>query len=587
MDGIGREAQASAGPHAAMIEAAHSSSRSSPRLWPSWALGLGLLTVAVSATLAPRLGRLTLRGEETRRARVAWEMVHRGEWIVPRLQGEAYTSRPPLANWLIALAAEARGEFDLFAARAPSLVATWLATLLVYSYSRAFVSPGSALVAGLAYLSSWNVLELGRLAETEAVLALLTGASLLVWHFGYARGWPPAAVWILGYSLAALAALTKGLQPVVYFVGTTAAFLALRRDWAALFSRQHALGVAAFAALVGGWWLPYTARQGLAGGLEIWFRNVQIRYEAPSGWAAAVHFLTYPIEALFNLLPWSALSLAFLRAEVRRGWEAWASPLRFLALALGLALASCWLAAEARSRYLMPVAPCAAALVGLIVERVRRAGPVSDLRKAWRDFLQGYALAIAVVAAVLLVASAGGWLVRLPLHQSWLPSLVIASATFGLAIALARLGAGASSWTPVLASVLVALSVVGAYDVVWMNWLLRRAETTGRRVAELRAALPRDARLVSFGPLHHAFLFHSQTEIPQLAWPEREISVPDDVEYFCFHETRTPREPLPFAWEKVAEISCDRHRRENPFDRVLVGRRTTTRVAREAVGRRR
>lgn len=547
--------------------------------WQSWARGLAALALVSAAALLPRLGQLTLRGEETRRARVAWEMAHGGGLLVPRLQGVVYTSRPPLANWLIVGAAALRGQFDLFSARAPSLLATLLSAWMVYAYCRAFVSPSSAWVAGLAYLSCWKVLELGRLAETEAVLALWTGAALLAWHAAYARGWPSIAIWTIGYGLAGLAALTKGLQPIVYFALITAAFLAWRRDWSTLFSWGHACGALTLAVVVGAWWVPYLREVGWQPATEIWLRNVTERYEVPSGWALAQHLISYPFEALFSLLPWSALLLVFVWPQWRRGWGELRGPLVFLSIALAVALASCWVATEARTRYLMPVAPCVAAVVGLVVERLRRATETDDLHRAWRDFSQGYALALVGVASIVMVASAGGWLPRLPLHQTLPTALIAGLVAMALALTLARMSAIRTPAAPIGASVLIALSVIGAYDALWMNWLVRRAERTAQQVAKVRQELPPEAQIVSFGALHHAFLFHVQSDIPQLPWPRREISVPDDVEYFCFHETRQPRDPLPFAWEKVAEISCDRHRRDDPFDRVLVGRRLHPRIA--------
>ena len=46
-----------------------------------------------------------------------------------------------------------------------------------------------------------------------------------------------------------------------------------------------------------------------------------------------------------------------------------------------------------------------------------------------------------------------------------------------------------------------------------------------------------------------------------------------DGEYFCFSQTRTQRIRLPFAWEPVAVINCDRYQRPDPSDKVVVGRR--------------
>ena len=48
----------------------------------SWALVLLVLGVYFS-----RMTALSIRGEESRRARVAYEMLETGDWLVPRVQG--------------------------------------------------------------------------------------------------------------------------------------------------------------------------------------------------------------------------------------------------------------------------------------------------------------------------------------------------------------------------------------------------------------------------------------------------------------------------------------------------------------------
>ena len=111
-------------------------------------LGFGACALALYGA---RLTALPIRGEETRRAQVACEMVQTGDWIVPRQQGQPLLSRPPLGNYPIALAAIAFGDCSLLAVRLPTMLATWLTVLLIYGYGRLFLSRLGALAAGLAY----------------------------------------------------------------------------------------------------------------------------------------------------------------------------------------------------------------------------------------------------------------------------------------------------------------------------------------------------------------------------------------------------------------------------------------------------
>ena len=107
-----------------------------------------------------------------------------------------------------------------------------------------------------------QVLQLGHFAESDALFSLFAAASLLVWHWGYTRKWPAASVWGCGYLLAALAALTKGPQGPIYFLGPILIFLLLRRDWRYLLSLPHLAGMAVFAAVVGAWQIPFSCAPG-------------------------------------------------------------------------------------------------------------------------------------------------------------------------------------------------------------------------------------------------------------------------------------------------------------------------------------
>src|SRR5438128_12114215 len=83
------------------IESDHPS-QASPR--PCWwrEAEVAILILLVAAAYFVRLNDVSMRGEEPRRAQVAFEMMQRSDWLVPREQGDPFLSRPPLQNWPIA-----------------------------------------------------------------------------------------------------------------------------------------------------------------------------------------------------------------------------------------------------------------------------------------------------------------------------------------------------------------------------------------------------------------------------------------------------------------------------------------------------
>src|SRR5439155_12080365 len=257
-----------------------------------------LLTGIVAAIYFVRLGDMSVRGEESRWATVATEMLRTGDWVVPRQQGVPFLSRPPLGSWLIALATLVRGQCDVWAVRLPAILATLLTSLLIYGYSRAFLSRFGAFTGALAYATMGQVLQLGRVGETEAVFTFFVSASWLVWHLGYVKQWSDTWIWTAGYGLAALGALVKGPQAPIYFVAVTGMFLIMHREWRGLFSWPHLAGVGVFAGIIACWQIPFFSKLGWPAVRAIWTSDTAMRFSEIRLQAVLEHMLTYPVEIL-------------------------------------------------------------------------------------------------------------------------------------------------------------------------------------------------------------------------------------------------------------------------------------------------
>jgi hypothetical protein len=128
--------------------------------------------------------------------------------------------------------------------------------------------------------------------------------------------------------------------------------------------------------------------------------------------------------------------------------------------------------------------------------------------------------------------------------------------------------------TAMIGLLTAALFFGGTYSGPTINVLAMISEHQAEAIAELKQRLPTDVKLVSFGRLDHVFTFHYRESIPVVPWPTAGNSLPGDTDYFCF--TPNPWQPtkLPFAWEQVAVVSCDRNHLEQPQRTVIVGRRT-------------
>ena len=229
----------------------------SPSSQAAWLAALWFGAVVVGL-----LSRPLLPIDETRYLTVAWEMHFSGNWLVPHLNGEAYSHKPPLLFWLINLLWMVTGVSE-FAGRAVAplfglgaLLATgWLARLLWPE------SPRVAWLAPLIVMGSGFWLLFGTLTYFDIMMAFwsVLGACGLV----LAR----RGRWLIGFALfgisIGLGVLSKG--PVILLYLLTPALLApvwaRGADWGApvLWLRWYAGvvgGVVLGAAIALAWALP-------------------------------------------------------------------------------------------------------------------------------------------------------------------------------------------------------------------------------------------------------------------------------------------------------------------------------------------
>jgi len=537
-------------------------------------LEVWLLVLLVGLIYFSRLTTLSLRGEEPRRAMVSYQMLQDGDWVVPKMQGEPWLSRPPLHNWVIALVAMATGDVDPIAIRLPSVLATLLTTLLVYGYARCFLPPLGAFAAGASFATMGQILELGRLGETEALFTLLLGGALLLWHAGYERGWPAAWTWVVGYGLAALAALAKAPQPPVYFAGSIGVFLILRREWRRLFTGSHLAGLLAFALIFGAWQVPFYLRLGWEGVWEVWFGEVLFASVGRTAARMVTHLVTYPFEIFIALLPWSLLLSCFLFRGFRERLGEARSPVAFLTICILIAFPTVWLPPGSRGRYFMPLAPCIAVLIGLVVQRCSESPSGTPWLRVWEWYLRS--VAGVMVGAAMAVLGLG--LLATPDEVAWAqpPLFALAYALVGIGggTVLFRISRHGGAALGARAAVLLVAGFMGlTFTGVLTNKHLNTSVDTATAVARLKQELPQGHRLVSRTRVHPLFVYYYREPIALVAWPDDGGTLEVEGTYFCFNRFPGSAAPIPFAWEQIAAISVARSRVSRSQQDVVIGRR--------------
>ncbi len=278
-----------------------------PRRSP-W-LRLLVLFFVPALLLYPCLSFPLIEPDESRYAEIPREMLQRGDWITPRLQGEPYLEKPPLLYWLTAVSYRLFGAHD-WAARLPPALAIHGSVLVLYFFGRRLFGERAALCGALMLSLAPGFISIGRLLLIDGVLAFCATLALFA-AFEAVRGrrlrW---GWWLLAAAACGLGVLSKGPVAVILLAPP----LMLHR-W--LTGRPLPLtrwAVAAFLAVVAAVTLPWYAalclREPQFAWVFFWEHNV-LRFLTPFAHERGVWF--YGPVLLLGLLPGTLLLVPFLR----------------------------------------------------------------------------------------------------------------------------------------------------------------------------------------------------------------------------------------------------------------------------------
>jgi hypothetical protein len=176
---------------------------------------LALLLALAIPFLFVKLGMPLLDPDEGLYASVAQEMLSRGDWVIPHVNGLPYVEKPPLYFWLTAGTMWLVGPTE-WAVRAWSALATLGTVLLVWRIGRRFYGPHAGLLAGFVMATVvGNALYVRKASTDQLFIFCLTLAM-----YGFLRdverpdrGWTR---FLLLYVGSALGVLAKGFIGLVF-----------------------------------------------------------------------------------------------------------------------------------------------------------------------------------------------------------------------------------------------------------------------------------------------------------------------------------------------------------------------------------
>ena len=341
-----------------------------------------LLVVALAAPLfAWRLGRPGFSDTEGMYAEPAREMVLTGDWVTPRMNGEPFLTKPPLAYWLAASVMALAGPTEL--ARVGSTLAALGTVLVTGALGMDLFGEGAGLAAAVVLATMEGFLLEARLLRADMLLVL--AVSITLWCYVRLRrggGWAAAlSLW----TAVALGLLDKGLLALVLpgaaigLAELVGGELGPRTVGVRLRALRVPLGIAVVAALALPWHLAAALRNpGFAWDYVV-NQHLLAFFDAKLPRDSIPDSLAFFWAMFFvRTLPWGLL----LPAALVHGWQA---PDRRAERRLTLAwiasvLVVFSLASGRLEHYSLPALPAVALLVGdLVAETAAGRSRVSRL----------------------------------------------------------------------------------------------------------------------------------------------------------------------------------------------------------------
>ncbi|MGD2137376.1 MAG: glycosyltransferase family 39 protein [Gammaproteobacteria bacterium] len=453
------------------------------RISPAAASWPALLCVWLAALAAALVWRPLLPVDETRYATVAWEMWQRGDFLVPYLNGEPYSHKPPLYFWLIHAGWWLFGVKE-WVVRAIAPLVT-LACLVATAFLARQLWPGERLLARLApwvLFSAFPLMAFYTWVQFDMLLVLATLLAMTGFiqvSRGRRRGW------VLVGGAIGMGVLAKG--PVILLHVLPAGLLAplwkradSRRSWIGWYAGL-ALSVLLGALLALAWALPAAEAGGEAYRQAILWGQTADRLVASFAHAHPVWWYLPWLAVLFApwcYLPWVWVQFRQLRPARDPG-------VRFCLVWLLAVFVLMSLVSGKQVKYLLPLLP---AFALLLVRLLATMEPRPVMQRPW--ILGGLLLALGV-AAMLLPG-------RLD-EPAWLAAINPAWAGLLVAVALVIMivkplrPASYPVYMTLISALVAGIVPLGvfragahAYDMHAVSRVIGEAQSSGRTVAMLR-----------------------------------------------------------------------------------------------------
>lgn len=476
-----------------------------------------LLVLASCLLFLPGLGSRDLwNPDEPRYGEVAREMFETGDLLVPHLNGEVYTHKPPLMFWAMAAASIPWDRVTESAVRLPSALAAIGSVWLLYGLARRLFGDLAALLSVLALATSVKFTWQARTGQIDMLLLFFVLATASFWFRAYLDRRP--GLYLAGFATAGLGTLAKGPVALLPLLLGWLVCLWLQGNRSELRSMRLGIGLLVWAGIPLAWLALASQFAGGAFLYELLVTQNVTRYTAGgaySGTRGHLHPWYYYLTVVpVEFLPWSLV----LPSAVRRLRSPPGDPSRpLVGLVIAWALATLVffsLSPAKRSVYVFQMYPALALLVGGGLSRLSREQWASRRGLGWS--LAG--LGLLFVSAAVAVAWLGPGRPEAALFSRHLSvSVAMVLGAIGLATFLAAWLAAANRIVPTALALAVAFGL-GGLALSWGILPMLDPAKSVKPIADRYLELSGDGERYGFFPAQEAALqFYTErigTQLP-------------------------------------------------------------------------
>lgn len=264
------------------------------------------------------LDKLPFIGDEAIRCIVAFEMMVSHNYIVPRINGEFYFSKPPLYNWILIFSYKLFGYVNEYSSRIPTVIFTLIFGGVIYLFNKdKFVNRHNAILLALMFLTCGRIMFYDSyLGLIDIFFSMITYSMLMfTYHYALKDRW--TMVYFSMFSLSVVGFMLKGLPTFHFLIFNILIVHFIFGKWKKLLHPSFILSLLGFISALGLYFYSYNMYVDASKTVAPLVLQAALHSVIHHSIAdIVVNMFLYPFENIYHFLPYSIFGILALRKDI-------------------------------------------------------------------------------------------------------------------------------------------------------------------------------------------------------------------------------------------------------------------------------